>query len=230
MLDWKKISNDPCNMEVSRELSNFLKSITSPYDGKKANLINGMCSGNTVLDIGAGEHDISYHNDSWEHAIYKKFASKIIGVDIEKHLCDYYNGIGFDFRCVDATSDEYLGEKFNFIYCGDVIEHVENPVRLLRFIDRHLLPGGSCCIVTPNAMFERFRSIAIQNKTLFFMSNLEHMSWISPTHMHEILRRSNTTLQFEKIILPQYAFDNSQRMDYSIEAFFEDYIYIIKKV
>ena len=57
-------------------------------------------------------------------------------------LREHYNAKGFDFRHVDATSDVDLGDRFDRVFIGDVIEHVNDPVALLNFAKRHLQPNG----------------------------------------------------------------------------------------
>lgn len=229
MINWTEISKDPNDGIASRLVSNFLTEITKLYNGNKTELISGLALGKEMLDIGAGQHSLNYFNEKWEHAIYKKHAAKIVAIEISNELCDFYNEKGFDFRCIDATSDITLDEQFDFVYCGDVIEHVENPVKLIKFAARHMKPGALCLITTPNPCYERFKNIAKSLNSLYFISNLEHVAWIVPTHMLEITRRSNSGLSFEAIVLPEYAYQDAVRLGSTIESFFEDYIYILKK-
>ena len=229
MLDRTLLGKDPNGREATKQVSAFLKRISRSYDGDKPKLISVACRGKRVLDIGAGEHSTDYFNEDWEHAIYKKFASRIVAVEIDPELCAFYNEKGFDFRCVDATSQFDLGERFDFIYCGDVIEHVENPVALVRFISRHLAPGASCMIVTPNPMHARFRNAAKARGDFFFISNLEHVSWVGPTHMLEILRRSEEALELEAILIPEFAYRAAAQLRGTIEEYFEDFIFVLRK-
>ena len=229
MINWKDFSKDPNNEIAMRNVSEYLTSITKILSGDKTNYISNLCTSKKVLDIGAGEHDTNYFNESWEHAIYKKHASSIVAIEIDEELCNFYNSKGFDFRCVDATSDFYLGEKFDLIYCGDVIEHVENSVNLLRFIERHLNPNGICIITTPNPNFEKFKNITKAKSDFYFISNLEHLAWIVPTHMLEILRRSKTGLNFDSILIPDNAYQNTIKLGGPIESYFDEFIYVIQK-
>lgn len=228
MLDWTKATKDPNDPKASREASNFLTSITKRYDGNKPGYVASLCAGKEMMDIGAGEHDLNYFNEKWEHAIYKKAASKIVAIEIDKNLCEFYNEKGFDFRCIDATSNVDIGDKFDFIYCGDVIEHVENTIALIQFAARHMRPNSLCVITTPNPYFDRFKNVAKANKDLYFIPNLEHISWITPSHMMEIIRRSNSHLEFESILIPEYAYQDMLRLGGTIESYFEEYIYLLR--
>lgn len=228
-MDWTKVSSDPNDANATNQISNHLTNLTKLFDGDKPNYVSTLCVGKNVLDIGAGEHDVNYFNEKWEHAIYKKFASKITAIEIDEDLCKFYNDKGFDFRCVDATSDIDIGEKFDFIYCGDVIEHVDNAVALMKFIGRHLESAGSCVITTPNPVFRKFRDICKGRGELYFSSNLQHVSWIVPTHMMEILRRASGNLYLESILIPNYAYNSLSKSGGTIEEYFEDFLYVVKK-
>ena len=230
MFDWTKVSANPGNVEACRQVSGFLRSITRTFDGNKPAFVKASCTGKRMMDVGAGEHDISYHNEEWEHAIYKAAASNIVAIEIDPILCDYYNEKGFDFRCVDATSEIDLEDRFDFVYCGDVIEHVDNPVALMRFIGRHMEIDARCVVTTPNPAFTGFRSIAKAKSDLFFISNLQHISWVVPTHMLEILRRANIGLEFEHILVPESANNNLMHLGGKLEEYFGEFIYVLKKV
>lgn len=47
------------------------------------------------------------------------------------------------------TVDLDLGRRFDLVICADVIEHLRDPDPCLRFIRRHLSPGGVLLISTP---------------------------------------------------------------------------------
>lgn len=115
-MDYTQYTTDPNDYDTSKIVSNYLTSITKIFSNQKSELISSLCTDKIMLDIGAGEHDIKYFNNNWEHAIYQKHASTIMAIDIDQKLCDYYNSIGFNFKCIDATSNFDLGLKFQFIY------------------------------------------------------------------------------------------------------------------
>jgi 2-polyprenyl-3-methyl-5-hydroxy-6-metoxy-1,4-benzoquinol methylase len=51
---------------------------------------------------------------------------------------------------IDEEKFPFEDESFDIIYCGEIIEHLFNPDRLLEEIRRTLKPGGRCIITTPN--------------------------------------------------------------------------------
>jgi 2-polyprenyl-3-methyl-5-hydroxy-6-metoxy-1,4-benzoquinol methylase len=67
-----------------------------------------------------------------------------------------------------------LGETFEVIVAGDVIEHMSNPGLFLDNCRRHLEPGGQLILTTPNAKWP----------TVFLRPNPTHALW----HDHYTLR------------------------------------------
>ena len=150
MYDWKKNTNDPMDPTAHAEMSKYLLSRLFGYECSRIELIQQFAANKKVLDIGAGEHDPKYFSENWEHQHIASAAQHYTGLDLEQHLVDHYNSKGFNFICMDATSAENTGEQYDFIFCGDVIEHTNSPVDLVLFIKRHLKPDGSAILTTPN--------------------------------------------------------------------------------
>ena len=92
----------------------------------------------------------------------------------------------------DATSDADLGERFDIVFLGDVIEHVDNPVALLRFGGRHLAPNGRILVSTPNPFSRKFYRRFRRHGTPIV--NLDHCAWFTPTTALELARRAELAL------------------------------------
>lgn len=154
-------------------------------------MVLDFCRDKSVLDIGAGEHDPNFYSDSnWEHGQIVKVAAKAVAVEIDAALCEHYRRAGFDFRCLDATSDIDLGERFERVFIGDVIEHVNDPVALLAFAKRHLAPQAAILVTTPNPFAPRVLAKRAKTGTRYVMANLEHTRWISTSTMYELALRA----------------------------------------
>ncbi|MES1200126.1 MAG: class I SAM-dependent methyltransferase [Pseudomonadota bacterium] len=191
MLDWRQVSKNPNDKAATRALDDYLRSVTRIEPVSRLDMVLNFCRGYEVLDIGAGEHDPSYYSeDGWEHGRIVKVAKRAVAIEINPELCAHYRAKGFDFRCVDATSDVDLGDRFDRVFIGDVIEHVNDPVALLAFAKRHLKPGGAILITTPNPFAPRFRSHRGRFHTRYVMANLEHTRWISVSNIYELALRS----------------------------------------
>jgi len=195
MFDWRKVSSDPTNRAATLGLDAFLRSITSVEETTRMDMVLNFCRGQEVLDIGAGEHDVSFYSEeSWEHGRIARVARRAVAAELMPELCAHYNEKGFDFRHVDATSDVDLGDRFDRVFIGDVIEHVNDPVALLRFARRHLRPQGRILVTTPNPFAPRFRQHRARRRTRYVMANLEHTRWVSISNMHELVWRADLEL------------------------------------
>lgn len=195
MYDWRGRSPDPTDPESFKGLDRFLTGITRYPETSRIEMILDFCRGRSVLDVGAGEHDPSFYGaDSWEHGRIKQVASRTVAAELSPELCEHYRAKGFDFRCVDATSDVDLGERFERVFVGDVIEHVNDPVAMLRFVKRHLAENGRALFTTPNPFAPRFRQTRRRFGTTYVAANLEHTRWLSPSCMHEIAWRAGMAL------------------------------------
>lgn len=196
MLDWREVSSDPTNRDATQRMDAFLRGITRVETIARIDMVLDFCRDRDVLDIGAGEHDISFYSaEGWEHGRIAKVARRATAVEINPDLCAHYQAKGFDFRCADATSDIDLGERFERVFMGDVIEHVNDPVALLRFAARHLRPDGAILLTTPNPFAPRFRTHRARRRTAYVMANLEHTRWVSVSNMHELAWRVGLELR-----------------------------------
>jgi SAM-dependent methyltransferase len=194
MLDWRAITGDPNDREAIARMDVFLRSITRIEETSRREMLIDFCRGLDVLDIGAAGHVAQETLGGWEHGLIRDAARSAIAAELNQANCDHYNAKGFDFRCVDATSDIDLGERFDRVFIGDVIEHVNDPVALLAFAKRHLRPGGRVLITTPNPFAPRFRQHRRQRGMRYVMANLEHTRWISISNMHELAGRAGLEL------------------------------------
>lgn len=190
MLDWRAITGDPNSRDAMRQMDVFLRSITRIEETSRREMVVAFGRGLDVLDIGAAGHVAQHELGGWEHGLIRNAAKRAVAVDINKANVDHYNAMGFDFRHADATSDVDLGDRFDRIFIGDVIEHVNDPVLLLQFAKRHLKSDGRILITTPNPFAPRFRQHRRQRSTRYVMANLEHTRWLSMSTMHELVWRA----------------------------------------
>lgn len=108
--------------------------------GKHANIVKEWLKGETnILDIGAGDGLIT-------HLI------KAVGIDDNEVAVKLAVEKGVKVNLGTAYSIPFWGKKFNAVYLGDVIEHLEHPDCALREISRVLINGGHLYVVTPPAL------------------------------------------------------------------------------
>ncbi len=201
-MDWTKKTTDPLDPVVRNAIIRHLNKIRVALPNNNYDqYIFDKVKNKSVLDIGVCEHTmVRIESNKWKHNILKNAASKIVGIDIIQSLVDFLVSQGFDVRLCDATSDEDLNERFDVVHIGDVIEHVESPVSLIKFAKRHLKEKGSIILRTPNPYCFNYVHSVKKNGT--DVSNLEHMFYICPIHMMEIARRSGTILSSYNTLYP----------------------------
>lgn len=111
------------------------------------------------------------------------------------------DGKGYNVRCVDATTDAYLGELFDVVVLGDIIEHVNNPVNLLLFAKRHLNDKGIILISTPNPYYINTILKYLNNEYPYI--NMDHIFWVTPFNMNELCCRVELTFLNYYLIIPK---------------------------
>lgn len=191
--NWREISNEPNVKPVHDFLRKTLIDAKLGRIESADELLHNFVHDNTVLDIGVVGHTIERADDPrWKHNQIKKVATRVVGIDILEEPVLILQGRGFDIRLCDATSNTDIGERFNRIVIGDVIEHVDNPVALLRFAARHLEPGGRIMCTTPNPFY--VGNILDIIRDGIFITNAEHVSWITPTMALELAHRADVRL------------------------------------
>lgn len=190
---WRELSSDPNDPAVHRFLRETLLRARRGQITQPDKFLLEFVQGHTTLDIGVVAHTIARTNDpEWKHNIIKRVATRVVGIDILEEPIQQLRDRGYDVRLVDATSASDMGERFSRVVIGDVIEHVDNPVSLLRFAARHLEPRGRILCSTPNPFF--IGNIVSGKRNGVFITNAEHVSWITPTMALELAERAGLVL------------------------------------
>jgi 2-polyprenyl-3-methyl-5-hydroxy-6-metoxy-1,4-benzoquinol methylase len=106
----------------------------------------------TVLDVGPAELVGTVHRDKEERWLHKKIAAvaaRVVGLEISEEQVQALRGMGYEVRWGNAE-DFDLGEEFDVVLAGELIEHLSNPGRFLDCARRHLRPGGVLLLTSPN--------------------------------------------------------------------------------
>lgn len=200
--DWTQLSDDPNHSEARAAVRNLLPDLRCVHTHiNLTGFVEDAVRGRRVLDIGVVEHSQRYfEEDGWRHRKIAANASYCLGLDILEPLVQQLNLQGYNVRCVDATSEADLGERFDVVFIGDVIEHVENPANLLRFAKRHLTPGGRILVTTPNPFSRKFVKQFFKQGVM--VVNLDHLAWFTPTMALELARRTGLSFSAYHLIKP----------------------------
>lgn len=154
---------------------------------RRSTFVAELAAGKRVLDIGCVNHTLSTRQAKyWLHGILHAKAAYLVGLDYEKDQVEALRSEGFNVVCADAT-DFNLGDQFELIVAGEIIEHLTCPGRLLECAKRHLAPRGKLVLTCPNA-----------NNILYFLENCligheqdndDHTCLFTPTTMSVLLRK-----------------------------------------
>jgi len=190
---WSRVSSNPISSEAMNHVKAQLSQLYfGPYPGLEQ-FIDAYIKGKKVLDIGVVEHDLSFADrPTWKHGVLRASASSIVGIDVLPAAVDVLSQRGFDVRLCDATSDADLGERFDVAYIGDVIEHANDPVRMLKFAARHVHAGKYIIVTTPCPFW--WRNILLMIKDHTYIGNVDHVSWITPVNALELGSRAGILL------------------------------------
>ncbi len=200
--DWTRISDDPNNSQAKAEARALLPRLRRVHtDTDLTGFVERSVAGRRVLDIGVVSHSARYFDEpGWRHGRIHKAASYCVGLDILEPLVAELNARGFNVLCVDATSDADLGERFDVVFIGDVMEHVDNPSALLRFAKRHVASGGRILAATPNPFSRKFVRQFFKQGVM--VVNLDHLAWFTPTQALEIARRIGLAMTAYHLVKP----------------------------
>lgn len=145
--------------EFGTDVSSVFKSKILPYvDGKK------------VLDVGCGTGEYM-----------KFFGENSLGLDLSKKNLKKAKNKGFSVQHFDANNPQSLNEKYEVLFTSHLIEHIENPVNLLRFMYKHLIPKGEIIISIPNEIS------LVQLKYPYFTKDGNHLYGFTISNIKELL-------------------------------------------
>ena len=95
-----------------------------------------------ILVVGCG--------DGTEAAVLaSKFLAKVIGIDVVENF-DPVASVVAELRLGDAMNLDFENDVLDFVFSYHALEHIEDPNRALREMQRVLKPGGGFWIGTPN--------------------------------------------------------------------------------
>jgi len=133
-----------------------------------ANLVEG-----DALDIGCGIGD------------FIKFRANTIGVDIDPEIVDWCISNGLNVSLMKQDTLDFPDDRFDSILLDNVLEHLDNPEKLLAEIRRVLMPGGRFLIGVPGIKgYESDPDHKIYYHQELLISTLEHAGFSSEKIFH----------------------------------------------
>ena len=129
------------------------------------------------------------------HPLLEKVAASVVGVDSEVEAVEELNRNGLheiiagDVRNIDRL---YLGRDFDVVVCGDLIEHLDEPGRMLSGIRTCMAPRAELLITTPNSLgLPNFVRYALGRP----IDGTEHLISFNIFTLNNLLRRHGFRIQ-----------------------------------
>jgi ubiquinone/menaquinone biosynthesis C-methylase UbiE len=93
-----------------------------------------------ILDVGCGSSPV-----------LTRFPGAV-GMDLNENKLLFLRGCGLDASFIKASAESipFADNKFDYVLCLELIEHVYNPVAVFQEMNRVLIPGGKLILSTPN--------------------------------------------------------------------------------
>lgn len=112
-------------------------------------VVRPLIRGETVLDVGCASR---YGKPDWLHGLMVESFREVCGIDINEETITALRAEGLDVQLADAQ-DFDLNRKFDTVFAGEIIEHLDNVHGFLASVRRHLKPGSWLVLTTPNVFY-----------------------------------------------------------------------------
>ena len=111
--------------------------------------VRPLILGESVLDVGCASR---YGKPDWIHGRLAQAVPHLTGIDLNAGAIETLQAAGFNVETADAQ-DFDLHQKFDTVFAGELIEHLDDVRGFLLSARRHLRPNGRLVLTTPNAFY-----------------------------------------------------------------------------
>ncbi len=197
----------------------FSSGLSVKWDFGKVKLISRLqflsdvCAGKNIIHLGCLDHNKEtitkkIAENTWLHKKLTGVAAHCLGIDIDQKLIDDIKtepGMG-NIICSDISVDDIRPEitscRWDYLVCGEIIEHVDNPILFLSSIREKYASFINEIIVTvPNSLnlnhikrvFKTIENINSDHRYSFTPYNISKILVISGYNPKEI----RTALHFD---------------------------------
>ncbi|HOV80011.1 MAG TPA: methyltransferase domain-containing protein [Bacillota bacterium] len=156
-----------------------------------------------LLEIGCGKGDFL--------AVARKAGFDVTGIEISRHAADRANRLlgGACVRCGTPETALLPGEQYDVCVAFDTIEHVRDPLQLLKIVHQILKPGGVLFLSTPS--LDSWPARLMRRNWMEFKT--EHLHYFDRQTIQNALAKSGFA---EVLITPGYKY---LTMDYIFNHF-----------
>lgn len=137
--------------------------------------------GKSVLDIGAARSFKTLHK------LIREAASETLAIDLDAATVRAMIAAGVPAVVGDAQQFD-LGRRFDVIFAGELIEHLDDYRGFFSAVRAHLNPDGRLILTTPNAF--RFMNFVYRLGRTPAPVNTDHMVWFCETTLTQLMERN----------------------------------------
>ena len=153
-------------------------------------LASFVAPGSTVLDLGTGSGALGKF-------LHEQLQCTVDGLTFNAAEAEV---AGASYRRIEVANletctlqDIFTGQRYDFIVCADVLEHLSRPERIVDACRDLLAPGGKLLISVPNAAYSGLIGELLQGDFLYREEGL-----LDRTHLRFFTRRSLTRFLAEQ--------------------------------
>lgn len=175
------------------DIKKWLK-VTEDDDKRRFEFLKKEIKGKKVLDFGCGNGGFL--------SFAQKSAQKVVGIELQKSLQNY-----FAQKNLEIHSDvSEIEEEFDFITIFHVLEHIKDPVELLKQLGTKLTAQGEIIIEVPNsndALITLYKNYDFMNFTYWSC----HLFLFNEQTLSDVIEKAGFKINYLKRI-QRYGFAN----------------------
>jgi len=160
----------------------------------------GSIQGKSVLDVGCARGYLG-------RRIKEMGGKYVAGIEISETAAKEAKGVLDGVYAFDIQKDwpaEVKEQKFDLIILSEVLEHIFDPIFVMRNVYEILLPDGKVIITTPNFMIWTnrvkflFGNFKYQEQGMF---DFGHIRWFTYRYLQDVLKESEFKIIHENHII-----------------------------
>lgn len=150
------------------------------YDFFEENLPNNR---RTILDIGSGPGFFLFEG--------KRRGWKASGIEPSQQAVEHANGLGLDIMGEMFSPSLAKGlDKFDVVHMNNVLEHIPDPMSILKAAYDTIKPGGLLCVSVPND-YNPFQHVLRKayNYEPYWFEPQEHINYFNPDSLEKLFKK-----------------------------------------
>lgn len=192
---WSDLADDPNDPAVLARRQTEIDRARRPPIAHRNDFVLERCRGRRVLDVGCVQHTVdAAERDGWLHRLVRAEADTCLGVDIHAEGVAALADAGYDVVAHDITAGPGpLADRgpFDVIVCGELVEHLRDPLALLETARALLADDGEIILTTPNP-YAPFRAAAGARGQQW--ENADHVAYLFPSGIAQQAARAGLRL------------------------------------